>query len=370
VVIFASAAISIDVGVMYAERRKLQSGADAGAFAIAAQCNKTGTCPALGSVLTSGSAVATATSYAGLNDDADGVANAAVCGVGGTGWPSCPAPSPGDLTNAPLPPAGTNYVRVTSSTQAVQSDGSSAGFLPPVIAGALPGFQQSTIRAQATVAWGGTKTSSSVLPFIMSGCEWQALKSSGGYAPQPPLPLASPVYPNPPGIPWSYESQVETHGNTDCTFNPSGQTGMGSQLSGDFGWLSVANTTTCAPALATDANGVMTVDNKNGAAESCVKNWLNDNLGKVVDMPIFTENTPNNTPFKVSGWVPFFLTGYNIPSKADHYKPRPTTAPLPSCLVGNSSIRCLTGFMVTMPPSDGPVVGMNFGLAANPRLLG
>ena len=106
-VLLGLGALVIDVGQLYQERAQLQSGADAAANAVAKSC-VVSTCTASG-------ALSTALTYAGYNGQ-NGVAGVSqVCGSGVLG--ACGA-STGALTDCPaVPPAGTNYVDVHTSTK-------------------------------------------------------------------------------------------------------------------------------------------------------------------------------------------------------------------------------------------------------------
>ncbi len=348
--LFGFAAIVVDVGALYAERRKLQSGADGGAYAVARSCAKA-SCPS------AGDATVTATDYAGWNDREDARAAAELCGTGDSSWPSCAQP--------PTVPTGIKYVRVVDRTLTVAADGLTSTLLPSMFVNLLPGGPSgSRVGAMATVAWGyGARSANPTLPFIMSVCEWKSLMppTGAGFAPRPPLPLGDPVYPS--GVPWSYEGEIHTQGGAgDCTFNPSGQTGADEPVSGDFGWTAVtepgANSSCIAKTTGTDPT---TVEGKSGA-QPCVKKWLESHLGKIIDIPIYYEQPTQSGVFEVGGWTPFFLTGYRLNESASNTFPRGTTA-LPPCLASNQG-KCLTGFLVDMPATDGAIEGPSFGLGS------
>ena len=95
-VILGLGAMVVDVGQVYAERAQLQSGADAGALAVAKSCAQ-GTC-----------ATGAASSYANANSAHGSSAVDLVCGSGSMG--ACP-PSTGVMTDCQSSPsAGTNPV--------------------------------------------------------------------------------------------------------------------------------------------------------------------------------------------------------------------------------------------------------------------
>jgi len=126
------AAIAIDVAAMYAERQQLQSGADAGALAIAQDCGR-GACAA-----TAGTAQAFATS---------------------------------NLSNA----SSTATVTALSSTQVtVRNSGIKQHLFAPVL-----GIDTTSIAASATADWGSPTGGTAELPLAISWCEWKAQTGGG-----------------------------------------------------------------------------------------------------------------------------------------------------------------------------------------------
>ncbi len=128
------AALAIDVGAMYAERQQLQSGADAGALAIAQDCGR-GACTAT---------ARTAQSFAAAN-----------------------------LGNA----SSTATVTALSSTRVtVRNAGIKQHLFAPVL-----GIDTTAIAASATADWGSPTGGTAVLPLAISWCAWQA--QTGGALP-------------------------------------------------------------------------------------------------------------------------------------------------------------------------------------------
>lgn len=118
--------ISVDVAAMWADKQQLQTGADAGAFAIAATCGA-GSC---------GDPQATASALAVSNKN-DGAASATI------------------------PVLTANQVTVQTATQR-------AHWFAPVL-----GVNSTTITATSTVAWGLPTGGTAVLPMVLSLCEWK-----------------------------------------------------------------------------------------------------------------------------------------------------------------------------------------------------
>lgn len=149
-VILGSGALVVDMAALWSERRQLQNGADAAAFAVAIDCAKT-ECT---------QAEATALNYARLNA-ADGEASVILCGRG-AGLAPC-AQVPNGVS------AEVGYVQALTSTWNPGNGGSSdqVRFVLAPLLNALQIGQ--TVRASATVIW-GTLSSATVLPLVISKC--------------------------------------------------------------------------------------------------------------------------------------------------------------------------------------------------------
>jgi Flp pilus assembly protein TadG len=123
------AAISVDVGALYAERRQLQNGADAAALAIAQDCAG-GDC---------GAAATTAVTFAGANAN-DGFADAAAT-------------------------FAQDQVTVRASTRRPDGSTALAHWFAPVF-----GVDATTVTAQGSAAWGVPTGGTAGLPIIFSWC--------------------------------------------------------------------------------------------------------------------------------------------------------------------------------------------------------
>ena len=126
------AAIAVDVGALYAERARLQVGADAAAIAVAQDCSR-GNC---GNMLATAQALITA-------NDTEGTAARPV------------------LSSDPL------SVTVTGGTPQEH-------WFAPVI-----GHDSTRVSASATVGWGGPSGGTSVLPLTFSWCEFKQQTGGG-----------------------------------------------------------------------------------------------------------------------------------------------------------------------------------------------
>jgi Flp pilus assembly protein TadG len=125
-------AIAVDVGALYAERARLQVGADAAAIAVAQDCSR-GNC---------GNMLATAQALIDANDT-EGTAAQPV------------------LSSDPL------SVTVTGSTPQEH-------WFAPII-----GHDSTRVSATATVGWGGPSRGTAVLPLTFSWCEFQQMTGGG-----------------------------------------------------------------------------------------------------------------------------------------------------------------------------------------------
>ena len=126
------AAIAVDVGALYAERARLQVGADAAAIAVAQDCSR-GNC---GDMRATAQALITA-------NDTEGTAAQPV------------------LSSDPL------SVTVTGGTPKEH-------WFAPVI-----GHDSTTVSATATVGWGSPSRGTAVLPLTFSWCEFQQMTGGG-----------------------------------------------------------------------------------------------------------------------------------------------------------------------------------------------
>lgn len=138
VVVIGMAAVSVDVASLWSDRQQLQTGADAGALAIAQACAG-GNC---------GSPSSTASALATANKN-DGAVSAQV------------------LTPGLAPSTG--HVTVRTTTERFH-------WFAPVL-----GHDSTVVNADATATWGAPSGGITVLPLAFSWCEWFA--QTGGAVP-------------------------------------------------------------------------------------------------------------------------------------------------------------------------------------------
>jgi hypothetical protein len=222
-VLVGMGALVVDVGLLYAEREDLQSGADAGALAVAKACAASHwTC-------NPGQATGLAVSYADDNAD-DGESQAAVCGrVLSGGAPvnrlSPCAPGASNLTgcigSAPVDPAP--YVEVRTRT--LRDDGST--LLPYAFASTLTGTDGARLGACSRVTWGPVRRAASSVAMAISMCDFLAATNQGAeFQPPPDAGVADPDT----DVAAEVALRWRPASNTLCTFG-------GNSFPAGFNWI-------------------------------------------------------------------------------------------------------------------------------------
>lgn len=184
-VLLGMSALVVDVGLLYAEREQLQSGADAASIAVAKVCL------AGDNRCTSSKMSTLADEYASANAK-DNLANAAVCGrmpaMGALNPQPIPACGP-SATNLTAcigdPPADpTPYVEVRTTTEVPNGT-----VLPPVFAGAITGTNGATVGACSRVSWGAVGKTPTPLGIAVCGKQFDAATLNNGVRVFQPPPL-------------------------------------------------------------------------------------------------------------------------------------------------------------------------------------
>lgn len=299
-VLFGFAVLAIDTGQLYVDRAELQTGADAGAVAVARSC-------ALGLCDTS-----KAQAYADANAKDDDTTVDLVCGRS-SGLSSCPSSS-GALKDCPDAPTSGGYVDVHVST--VQ---------PPAFARAI-GADEATVHACSRAAWGGPATATTAA-FTISHCEWKTATADGA----------------------SYGTdrvmKLRATGVGTCPAGPAG-----SDAAGVFGWT-VDPTSTCATNVATASYGAST---SASAGQSC-RTLLADAQSnhKILLVPVYSGVVSGN--YQLVGFASFQVTGYRFSGfNASDWKNPSLNCPV--------SQQCLNGYFVkSLIPVNGTIGGVNLG---------
>ena len=284
-------ALVIDVGQLYQERAELQNGADAASLAVANSCAVSACTPA--------SAASIALTYASQNNHHGLAAVGQVCGSGGT-LVACSA-STGATTDCPaVPPNGTNYVDVHTSTKT-----STGTVITPIFAPSLLGnsnYQGTTVLACSQAEWGAPATAT-VTALTISACEWDYETSQGTvYAQSPPYP--------PNTTPASSVDRVLIPSNSDdgCGSEPAN-----ADTAKSFGWtadpgstcsLTISSSPFAAPAGGPGAPISTACKTVLAAAQS---------TKKPIAVPVYIAATnESGWTYTLKGFAAFVVTGYYL----------------------------------------------------------
>lgn len=313
-VLLGIGALVIDVGQIYQNRAELQSGAEAGALAVARAC-AAGTCPAGASQYT------LATGYADAN--ASGLTGhlaqvTLVCGRDPkavlTGCTTGTTSSITDLTDCPASPSAGNYVDVHTATQTPAGT-----VLPPAFARTLlgnRGYSGTTVAACAQAEWGTAEQSNS-LAFTISLCAWQGL-----VGPDTDGDAGSSVDADADSDDnGAYNTWIPVYvkGKAKACAGPAGQ-----NIPGGFGWLASAPGT-CTATIDLTTNTTYTDPGNNvtgpckAAVAADVASYAAGNPVTVF-VPVFdsTGGTGSNATYHVIGLAGFVIIGNaNLPGMAD-----------------------------------------------------
>jgi hypothetical protein len=274
------AAISIDVAAMWAERQQLQTGADAGALAVAQDCSR-GSC-----------------------GDATGTAQALAAG------------------NLAVGDSSASVTSTASDSVTVTTSGVREHFFAPVL-----GIDSSTIVASASAGWGAPSGGTAELPLAVSWCDFQA--QAGGGAPTgdavttialtvEPEPVAPTVEPSSdpavePGLDLSAPPET-TPGVTegDGTAEPATSCAgpRGSTVAGGFAWLAGSDGCATSSSIAGGAAGSA----GDAVPSGCSAGEFASLQGRTVVLPVYDQAPGADTggSYRVYGYAGFTLTGYHF----------------------------------------------------------
>jgi hypothetical protein len=330
------AALTIDAGSLYAERRVVQNGADAASLALAQACARGDTTICSGSLndLTQPSAAKdTLLTLTNLNSP-DGLTDiASVCGSNAP-FDSCAHPSPlrlVDCTAMPSAfPATVNWVEVRTETRSATANTS---VVHKYFGGlADPSYDGVSVKACARAVWGSAGTV--IAPIGISLCDYEAMITTTGYADPPPYADSIPTSVTSHEVALVVNDPGQTTDSNNC------KRWAGHILPGGFGYLN--SSLGCQASV----NAGDWVQGKPGASVPAACKSVFDNLPKVVLIPVFdcvsdstlvcpTATTGANTWYRVKGLAAFYVTGANLPS----YKLPPQNAAT-ACRSG----KCLYGW--------------------------
>jgi hypothetical protein len=328
-------ALVVDLGLLYVEREELQTGADAGALAVAAACAE-GPAECTQSKM---DPLAEA-GYADVNS-ADGLADATVCGHGipSLGVECEDTPDVGNLTDclpmsmaSPAVPAGAPYVEVRTTTELPDGDFA----IPPAFAGTITGYGGATIRACSRVSWGPAGRARLEPAMAISRCFWEANTSNGTvYQPRPASasdPYAGVDPTKVVSLPWRAPSSGTP---STCGGLPDG-----------FGWFEDVDSS-CRRTVSTTNwyAGWTDASNPAGCANILENAFASAHPLTVAIIDQANEPTHANE-YRVAGIARFVVTGW---SAQGFWPGRPTPASNPSALGSPSCSEdfCVFGYFTT-----------------------
>ena len=310
-VIMGTLAISVDVGQIMSERRQLQNGADASAYALARLCAKgDAACSAAGAA----SAVKPLAD-ANAKDGLSSIESVCIKNVTGSDLPPCDTSSATDAQDLakcnPIPStsAAVKYVEVKTRTQTTAGNTVLTPFARALAGGGSSG---TSVVSCARAGWGPAGNTGNTLPLVMGYCDWANATATGTkYAPSPPYtPAPGTSSTNLPTAISSggYPVAILAHSNADNTSDTCGVNANGGYYPGGFGWTAASE-----PCQATfDSTG--TVSGDTGSLPNPCKdnNDLNNFLGKETAIPIAISATGSGSSatFTLSGIAKFFVAGF------------------------------------------------------------
>lgn len=308
-VVTGVAALTIDAGGLYAERRVVQNGADAASLALAQACaDNRPECDPLWADLTN---------LANLNSTDDQLTDIeSVCGSIAPFDPCGALPANPTLVQCtkfpPGFPSDAQWVEVRTRTRSTAADNS-------VVAKSFAklsdlSYEGTGVKACARAAWGPPSSGYATLPVTISVCEWDSLTAAGFIGAGPyndpyQSPDLSPGIAYPAPGPSTYEKRLLLHDTTGSTTCPAGPSGA--DLPGGFGWLA---TTGADCEVNVSATGWVDDDTGNSPPAGCDLAAL---VGSVAFIPIYVHTNDligSNGSYLLDGFAAFYLTGYSVPS--------------------------------------------------------
>ncbi|TDS82309.1 TadE/TadG family type IV pilus assembly protein [Nesterenkonia aurantiaca] len=262
------AALAIDVGAMHAEQQQLQTGADAGALAVAQDCARDDCA----------TTAATAQSMASANLNAAGAI--------------------GEIES----------LDETAGEVKVQTSAVREHWFAPIV-----GINSTRLQAQSGARWGYPTGGTAVLPVAFS---WCALTAQAGITVLRD-PNGTVIGVNMPSTSAQRTVNFTKSSATTCT-GPSGNA-----VPGGFGWLTPSSTN-CGKTESI-IGGWVGSDTGNNVPSPCNNAEFQKWLGKTVLLPIFdqTRGTGNSGEYRVFGYAAFTLSGYYFAGQYSHPSPAP-----------------------------------------------
>jgi len=267
------AALAIDAGSLYNQRRVVQNGADAASLALAQICAKNladPLCPAKTDLVNTAALKTYLTGLAAANATSDAPSIFEICGGGTDGQKFGVCTGGSALTDCSivLPswlPADANWVQVKTRT-----------FVPRVFSGlANNAFTGKTVQACARAAWGPLSSEVIKLPFVISGCEFT--HATGVTLPATDAQINAGTYGVETALAFDYK--VNPTPAACASFN-------GHDFPGGFGWTDRQPDCTAATLVGGWLGSQTPESNGIGGGNGCATQLI-DFIGKDVNLPIF-----------------------------------------------------------------------------------
>jgi hypothetical protein len=353
------AALTVDAGSLYAERRVVQNAADAASLELAQAC-------ARGDVARCSPSASDLTTLADLNSP-DGLTDIdSVCGSTAPFTPCLEplVPTLSDCTSpAPLP-AGANWVEVRTKTRSTSANHPSV--VPKLFANALdPSYAGTGMSACARAGWGSVGTSTNAFPLVLGVCGWDQATVGGTHFATAPSPQYRPApnqnangtgtssLPSASLVPADTLTAITVHtsSGTNGVYKYDTQQ-AGKYYPGGFGWAQ-----TTGSGCSADFTDTGNVTGSNGAAapSGCKGGGIAPYVGTVVLVPIFKEVV--GSTYVIDGLASFYLAGYaNVPAGGPKSMDGYQSSLFPVCNEG-SSTTCLYGWFTAPLVKVGSISG-------------
>ncbi|MCH8563448.1 pilus assembly protein TadG-related protein [Nesterenkonia sp. YGD6] len=285
------AALAIDVGAMHADRQQLQTGADAGALAIAQDCARDD--------CDTDTSRSTAETMAAANLNATGAV--------------------GDVTTLDA-----NTGEVSVRTSAVRDH-----WFAPII-----GINSSPIQAQSSARWGYPTGGTAVMPLTFSWCELEdqigitVLRDAENNVIGVDIPDETPEV-------TLFNKGGEQDHNCHGTSGSQSGGSSGNVVPGGFRWI-VPGPGGCGKTESI-IGGWVRSDTGASVPSGCTKGHFEKWVGKTVLLPIFDRTnglTGNNAEYQVFGYAAFTLSGFYFGQQIQHPSPAPCGSP-DRCIKGS-----------------------------------
>jgi hypothetical protein len=333
------AALAIDGGSIYTQRRAAQNGADAASLALAQICAKD---------LTDTRCADTAAVRADLKGLASANAGSGnppsifeICAGGAdalTKFNACPTPAGTALTDCPIWPASlpsdANWVAVKTRI-----------FVPRVFAGLGDGtYAGKTVQACARAAWGPLTQEVIKLPFTIGTCEYT--HATGVPIPATTDQIAAGHYGTETALGFNYNNTAAC-----ASWN-------GHDFPGGFGWTDRQPDCTAATLVGGWLGSVTPVSNGIGGGNSC-ETQLKSFIGKDVNLPIFdcvnankifcpAGHSTSSTWYHVATYALFHITALDVTGQVNTGTTNPPGTPSQAakdyCALVTNDNKCIYGY--------------------------